>query len=234
GLLRSQLRQGALLSPYFVFLFLNLRLDVLLLAAFDTTRSVGIYAVAVIFAELIWLVTDAINAGARERQWGTGAEDALAATASAARMSLLIALLALPVIAVAAPLAIPTLFGAQFADATDALWALLPAAVAMAWWRALGAGLVRFGRARTVNAVAFTALAANVGLNVWLIPRLGISGAALASLGSYALGALLAAVALCRGRLSARELLPGRDDLRRLVTLLRAGLRPARARGNRA
>ena len=46
----------------------------------------------------------------------------------------------------------------------------------MAWWRALSAGLVRFGRTPVVNAVAFAALVANVGLCVWLIPRLGIDG----------------------------------------------------------
>ena len=70
GLVAAQLRDGAVLSPYFVFLFLNLRLDVLFLAALATPREVGVYAVAVIFAELVWLVTDAVNTGARERQWG--------------------------------------------------------------------------------------------------------------------------------------------------------------------
>ncbi len=233
ALLREQLRAGALLSPYFVFLFLNLRLDVLLLAAFATTREIGVYAVAVIFAELVWFVTDAVNAGARERQWGSDAGDALSATASAARMSLLLALLALPVLALAAPVAIGLFFGAPFAQATDALWPLLAAAVAMSWWRALSAGLVRFGRTRTVNAVALAALIANVGLCAWLIPPLGIEGAALASLGSYALGALLAAGAVARGRLGFRELLPGGGDVRRLAALVVGGLAAARARVQR-
>jgi O-antigen/teichoic acid export membrane protein len=227
GLVATQLRDGAVLSPYFAFLFLNQRLDVLLLAALATTRAVGVYAVAVIFAELIWLVTDAINTGARERQWSASADDALAATASAARMSLLLALLALPLLAIAAPPAIALLFGSAFSGAREALWALLPAAVAMAWWRALSAGLVRFGRARAVNAVAFAALTANVTLNVLLIPPLGIAGAALASLGSYVLGALLAA-GLLGARVGARELLPGPGDARRLVALLRS-VRPTRA-----
>ena len=200
---------------------MNLRLDVLLLAALATPRAVGIYAVAVIFAELVWLLTDAVVTGARERQWGPSDGDAIATTAAAARMSALVALLALPLLAVAAPLVIPLGFGRAFAGATDALWALLPAAVAMAWWRALGAGLVRFGRPREVNAIALAALAANVALNVCLIPPLGIAGAALASLGSYVLGAGLAARAFARGRIPPRELLPGADDLRRLRGLAR-------------
>ena len=223
GFVRDQLRAGALLSPYFAFLFLNLRLDVLLLAALSTPRAVGVYAVAVIFAELVWLVTDAISTGARERQWGPSGGDAIATTAASARMSLLLALLLLPVLAVLAPLTIHLVFGAAFAGATDALWALLPAAVAMAWWRALSAGLVRFGRPREVNAIALAALVANLVLNVVLIPPLGIAGAALASLGSYGLGAALAARAFARGRLRVRDLLPGAGDLRRLLAFARAG-----------
>jgi O-antigen/teichoic acid export membrane protein len=222
GFVGGQLRAGALLSPYFGFLFLNLRLDVLLLAALSTPRAVGVYAVAVIFAELVWLVTDAINTGARERQWGTSRDDAIAMTAASARMSLLVALLALPLLAVAAPLTIHLVFGAAFAGATDALWALLPAAVAMAFWRALSAGLVRFGRPREVNAIALGALAANLVLNLCLIGPLGIAGAALASLGSYGLGAALAAAVFARGRLRARDLLPGAGDLQRLVAFARA------------
>jgi O-antigen/teichoic acid export membrane protein len=230
GFVRAQLREGALMSPYFAFVFLNLRLDVLLLAALSTPRSVGVYAVAVIFAELVWLATDAVSTGARERQWGTSDGDAAAMTAAAARMSALVALLALPVLAVAAPVAIHLVFGRAFAGATDALWALLPAAVAMAWWRALGAGLVRFGRPRVVNAIAMSALVANVVLNVCLIGPLGIVGAALASLGSYLLGAALAASAFARGRVRLRDLLPGAGDLHRLAVFARGAPAPGRAR----
>ncbi len=221
GFVRAQLREGARLTPYFGFLFLNLRLDVLLLAALAGSRAVGIYAVAVIFAELVWLATDSVTAGARERQWSPREDDALAVTAAAARMSLLIAALALPPLAIGAPIAIGVLFGEAFGGATDALWALLPAVAAMAWWRALSAGLVRFGRRGSANLVALAALAANVALNVWLVPRLGLLGAGLASLGSYAVGALLAARAVCAGRLRARELLPGIADGRRLAALVR-------------
>jgi O-antigen/teichoic acid export membrane protein len=228
GLLRGQLVAGAQLSPYFVFLFLNQRLDLLLLAALADARSVGIYAVAVIFAELVWFVSDAINAGARVRQWSADPGDALAAGASAARMSLLLALLAIPPLAIVAPPAIGVLFGHEFTGASDALWALLPAAAAMAWWRALSAGLVRFARARTVSLVAFAAVATNVALNAWLIPRHGIAGAALASLGSYALGAVLAAATVARGRLAVRELLPGAGDVRRLATVVADLARTAR------
>jgi O-antigen/teichoic acid export membrane protein len=230
ALVSGQLVAGATLSPYFVFLFLNLRLDVLLLAALAGAHAVGVYAVAVMFAELVLFVTDAINAGVRERQWGPADADSLAVTAAAARMSLLISLLAVPVLMVAAPVAIAVLFGDAFAGATDALWALLPAAVAMGWWRALSPGLVRFGRPLAANAVALAALAVNVGLCVALIGPLGIAGAALASLGSYAVGALLATIVLCGGPLDARELVPRRGDARRLGAFAGDVLRAANPR----
>ena len=233
GFLGRQLRAGVVLSPYFVFLFLNLRLDVLLLAKLSDARAVGVYAVAVVFAELLWLVTDAIATGARERQWGPTEEDALHATAASARMSLLVGLVLLPVLSLLAPAAIHLFFGSPFADATEVLWALLPAAVAMAWWRALSGGLVRFGRPMQVNGVAFTALATNVALNVWLIPDMGISGAGVASLASYTLGALLA-VGVLRGQgLTPRRLLPGRRDVVRLVALGRRPLQGVDGRHQR-
>ncbi len=223
-LARSQLLAGAVLTPYFLFLFLNLRLDVFLLAALDGSQAVGIYVVAVVFAELVWLVTDSIATGARERQWSADTGESLRTTAAAARMSLLVALLALPILALAAPAAIDLLFGDDFADATDALWALLPAAAAMAWWRALSAGLVRFARTRTVNGIAAAALLLNIVLNLALIPPLGIAGAALASLGSYALGGLIAARQLRLLGLGWLTLVPGLDDARRLAGLMRAAL----------
>jgi O-antigen/teichoic acid export membrane protein len=231
--MRRHLRAGAALSPYFLFLYMNLRLDVLLLAKLTDARAVGLYAVAVAFAELVWLVTDAITTGARERQWGMSADDSRATTAAAARMSLLMALLAAPVLAMAAPAAIRVLFGDAFAGATAALWGLLPAAAAMAWWRALSPALVRFGRPSTVNGVAFAALALNAALNLLLIPDHGISGPALASLGSYAAGATLAMLALRPHGIAPRQLVPGREDVMRLARLVADGLTRTGARLHR-
>jgi len=223
-LVREQLVGGAALSPYLVFLFLNLRLDVLLLAALADARAVGLYAVAVIFAELVLFVTDALNAAVRERQWGALDEDALVVTAAGARMSLLVSLLVVPALAVGAPIVIAALFGAAFSGATDALWPLLAAAVAMAWWRALSGGLVRFVRPGAITAIALAALLVNVGLCFALIGPLGIFGAGLASLGSYLVGAALATVALCRATLDVRELVPRRADARRLRAFVVAAL----------
>ena len=105
--------------------------------------------------------------GLRERrQWSVSAEDAQRRRRRRQADEPAVALLALPLLALCAPPAIRILFGAEFADATDALGALLPAAVAMAWWRALSAGLLRFGRAVQVNAMAFCALVVNVALNL--------------------------------------------------------------------
>lgn len=111
-----------------MFQFLNRHVDVMLLAALAGTRDVGVYAVAVGSAGLVWLVTDAVNGGARRRRWSEDEDDALAATRSAARMNELLALLLL---VIAAPFAIYVLYSRETTHATDALWALLPAAAVM-------------------------------------------------------------------------------------------------------
>jgi O-antigen/teichoic acid export membrane protein len=81
----------------------------------------------------------------------------------------------------------------------------------------LGAGLFIHRRTWTIMAIVSSCAAANIGLNLVLVPRIGILGAALATLVSYAATSLLLAAA-------ARHLLPVRVPW---GTMLRAGVASA-------
>src|SRR4051794_13254666 len=70
GLVREQLSAGVRLAPHFLFITLNLRLDVLLVAALAGPREVGLYAVAVLVAELVWVPTWALSQATKEAQAG--------------------------------------------------------------------------------------------------------------------------------------------------------------------
>jgi O-antigen/teichoic acid export membrane protein len=217
-LAREQLRLGVVFAPYFLFLFLTLRIDVLLLAGLSDAEAVGLYSIAVLFAELIWLATEALRSAIKERQANAPRQEAIEVSVRCISMSLLVSALAGVVLAAAAPVAIPLVFGDGFTDSVDAVWLLLPAAAAMAAWRVAGVTLNRFERPWFAPTVGLVAITANVALNVVLIPPLDIVGAALASLISYGLGAALTGVLLVRaGGLPLRALLPGREDARRLA-----------------
>jgi O-antigen/teichoic acid export membrane protein len=222
GLVRAQLAAGARLAPHFLFLTLNLRLDTLLVAGLAGAREVGLYSIAVLVAELVWLPTWALAQAMRAPQ--AGAEPAAAAevTARGLRMTLVVSAVCGLGLAILAPLVVTVVFGSEFAPAVTALWLLLPASAGMAAWRLLSVILARLAPIWLTAGISLVALVANCVLNVLLIPPLGIAGAALASTASYGCGALLA---LSRFRritgLPRSELLPRRADLADLREVVR-------------
>jgi O-antigen/teichoic acid export membrane protein len=222
GLVREQLSAGVRLAPHFFFLTLNLRLDVLLVAAFVGAKQVGLYSVAVLVAELVWVPTWALAQATKAAQAGAERGAAGVVTARALRVTLLVSALCALGLALAAPVILAILFGADFAPALTALWLLLPASAGMAVWRLLSVFLARLAPIRVPAGIALAALVVNVSLNVLLIPPLGIAGAALASVAGYGCGALLAL--RCFRAITGlpwSELVPRRADLTELRELVR-------------
>ena len=192
-LIRSELRLGIQIAPYAVFLFLNLRLDIFLLAGRFGPADVGIYSIAVLLSELVWLATDSLAASIKERQANAPLHEAMDVTARAVRMNLLIAIAGGVVLALIAPVMIDVLYGDGFSAAAPVVWALAPAAAAMAVWRTVAVALIRFEKPWLPPLVGLIAMAVNVIANLLLIPSLGLIGAGLASLASYGCGAALSA-----------------------------------------
>lgn len=227
---RQQLALGFRLQPSVLFSFLHLRIDVFFVALHRGLDDVGLYSVAVVLAELMWLATDSVMLGATERQANATEAASVDMTVRSVRMSVLASIVIGAAIAASAPVAIPTLYGRNFADATVALWILLPAAAAMAVWRAISNALLRFGGTALHPSIAGACLAGNVAANAVLVPAHGIVGAAIASCLSYALGAVLAARWLV-GRTTggSMQLVPTGSEVRALVDSARhplARLRP--------
>jgi O-antigen/teichoic acid export membrane protein len=89
--------------------------------------------------------------------------------------------------------AIVVLYGHEWKGSAVPLVILAVAAVAITLAWSVYGYLVREGRLRDISVITLGSLAANIVLNLILIPLIGIIGAALASLVTYwALGLLLA------------------------------------------
>src|SRR4051794_333686 len=157
GLVREQLSAGVRLAPHFLFLTLNLRLDVLLVAAIAGPREVGLYAVAVLVAELVWLPTWALSQATKEAQAGADPVDAGLVTARGMRMTLVLSVLCGVGLAAAAPVGVTLVFGSDFSAALTALWILLPASAGMAVWRLLTVFLARVAPIRVTAGIALAA-----------------------------------------------------------------------------
>lgn len=177
--------------------FAALRVDVYLLALYRGPAAVGVYAVAVSFAELCWLIPGALNA-VMVPKVAAESEQALALTTRLERLVWPVTLAAAVGLALVAVPVIPFLFGSEFQGAVLLLALLLPGAVAIAVSSMPSAYLLGSGWVRDYALAAVCNVAVNVGLNLLLIPRMGAEGAALASVASYAVFAVLVTVLFVR------------------------------------
>jgi len=236
ALARPVLSYALKLHVGMVFGFLLLRADVFLIGYYLDTAAVGIYSLAVLFAELGLMLTAPLAMAALPYQSETEIRPAGELSFRVARMNAVLALALAGTFAATLWLGIPVIYGERFGDAYAALVLLLPGVAALALSRPLVGWLVRQGRPWRMAAIAFGAFAMNLGLNVVFIPSMGITGASLASSLSYI--AFAGAFSLWGLRVngsSAREsLVPRRTELAQISDVAGAYARRLTARLRRA
>lgn len=224
-LARGLLSTGAKYHAGMAALFLLWRIDVLILNPRVSAREVGLYSLAVTIAELAYFIAEGVGQAVISRQVGSTMSEAPSFTARVARSNLLFAVLLLTPIVIAAPIAVPLVFGDEYRGSVLPLVVLAPGAIGIAVARAILPYLVRLDRPLAVSGLALTALAVNILLNLLLIPQMGITGASLASTVAYGLLAVAVVIWLVRsGGLPARELLPRptADAIRPLILAVRS------------
>jgi O-antigen/teichoic acid export membrane protein len=181
--------------------FTTLRLDQLVLAAMASNVAIGLYVVAVRLSEMTTLAADALADALMPEVAASKAKNkAELLWARSFRLAIYMhAVLLLP-LWLGAPVILKLLFGERFVPATSAFrWLLLAAAV----W-SLGSivisGLRGFGHPGLSTLARFSAAAVtSVGLVV-LLPRMGITGAAIASLIGYSVMLAVALFAFMKKR----------------------------------
>ena len=181
--------------------FTTLRLDQLMLGAMASNVAMGLYVVAVRLSEMTTLAADAISDALMP-------EVASAETTSKAevlctrslRMAIYMHLLILPPLWLGAPYILRILFGESFVPATGAFRWLLVAAGVWSCGSIVISGLRGFGYPGISTVARFSA-AVVTGISLaTLLPRLGITGAAIASLIGYAFMLAIALIGFVRKR----------------------------------
>jgi O-antigen/teichoic acid export membrane protein len=227
-LARAVAALGIRLHLGLISFYLLLRFDVFLVSVYRDPADVGVYSVAVLFAELAWLLTAPLTQAIVPFQAELSAHGAAPLAFKAARFNVALALLLSAAFAGTLWFVLPGLYGAQFADAYPALLLLLPGIVAVSVVRPLTLVVTRLDRPLLYSAMFMAAFALNCALNIALIPALGINGASIAS--SIAYVALATAsvgwVLRAAGLGAADVLLPTRAD----ITTARAALSGLKAR----
>ena len=181
--------------------YATLRLDQLMLGAMASSSLIGLYVMAVRLSEITTFVAGALaNAlmpEAAASRKGDGVEALLARTL---RLTIYGNLIILPPLWLIAPRILRTLFGESFVPATGAFRWLLVAAVIWSAGTIVIRGLQGFGHpglttlARTLSAMV------TAGALLVLLPRMGITGAAIASIIGYGVLLVVALFALLHRR----------------------------------
>jgi O-antigen/teichoic acid export membrane protein len=220
ALARRALGMGLRYHPGYISLYLLLRIDILILNALTSRTAVGLYSVAVMLMDLTRTAADSIAQVTLHQQMGGDHDSAIALTVRTTRLATLLATGSVGLMCAAAPFLIPAVYGPAFARSVAPLLALAPGLIALGATRTLGSFLLRLHRPLLTSGLAFGALAANVALNLFLIPVWGIVGCALVSSVSYcALAGLQMAWFVRVTGVPYRRFVPGPAEVRYLATV---------------
>jgi O-antigen/teichoic acid export membrane protein len=194
---------------------LHFRVDQYMIAMFLDPTQVGLYAVAVNLTNLLLKVPDATGTVLYPRIAGARDGDAHAETSAVCRHTLFVMVIAGLGYVVGGPFAIRLLYGRAYVDAIPALLLMLPGIVMISLYLLLTRNFTSRNRQQVNIVAAVAALAINVGLNCVLIPRWGISGAAISTTVSYSIAALILLVMFVResGYSVAQTVLVGRAEI---------------------
>jgi O-antigen/teichoic acid export membrane protein len=204
--------------------FLNYKLDVFVVGFFAGAASVGRYTLAVSLGQLLWLMSNSVASVLLPKVAASKDDDSsVRHTARVTRLSLWATAGCGLALAVLATQAIPLLYGEAFRPSIMALIWLLPGIVVFSVANVLAAYIAGIGKPRLNLVVSGVSLIVTIALDVALIPRLNIVGAAIASTTSYSLSALLLIVFFIRETgVPLREvLLPTSEDVKILLSVAR-------------
>jgi O-antigen/teichoic acid export membrane protein len=215
-LLGRALRAGLAVHVASISLFLNLRLDLLLVGAILSVREAGVYSLSATLADVVLVATSTLGLAALKDQTDADEGEATRFTLEFVRQSTAVAILFVALVcAVSYPLVLFA-YGAAWTGAVLPFAVLCIGAVGLAVEGPVRTLLLRMSRPSAISAAALTAAAVNLGLNLALLPWLGILGAAAASAVSYWIAAFLMLLLLHqRTGLSVRSAFgrPRRGDL---------------------
>jgi O-antigen/teichoic acid export membrane protein len=226
-LLAESVRFGARAWLGSVSLFLNARLDQILVGLIASEVALGLYAVAVNAGEVLLFLPTAIATSLLPVAAGEDAPDRRERTLRSFRAAAILTLGSILAAALLGPLLIPQVFGSDFDGAVEPFLLLLPGALGYAALTVFSNALLASRAPGFSSFGSVAALGAGLALDIALIPAFGASGAAAAASAAFLAGGAVAAILYRRiAGFGGRELVPGQDD----VAFLRAAVRRVAAR----
>lgn len=218
-----------------IMMYGNFRLDQWIVGGVSGSRELGLYSVAVSWAEVLFFLPTSLVRVQRPLLARVGPAEAGGAAAVAFRASTMLTAVTVVGLVVAAPFLTASIFGSEFRGAADDLRVLALGGFGVVALKLLGNAMTAQGMPLRETAGIAGAFVATIVLDVVLIPPYGGLGAAAASAAAYGLGGIVITVLFCRalGR-GAADLLPRPADVVWLAEAARRVLRPRARRDVRA
>ena len=172
--------------------FINYRIDIFIIAYFLDDIAVGLYSVAVLISERIWLVSQAVSSVLFARVANLSDDlERNRFTSLASRNTLLITFVGGLILALISHWFINLFFGGSYSQSVIPFLYLIPGVVIFSMSKVLANDFIGRGYPQINTYIAFVTALCNLGLNFWLIPKYGIKGAAIATTSSYLLDTLM-------------------------------------------
>lgn len=197
SLFKAELRYGMIVYMGALFAFLHYRIDQILIKAMLGIEALGVYSISVTLAELLFLIPISVTSALTGKLYNT--EDPAQGrriTAQTVKLTLYVCGF-FAALGMAASFLIPVFYGVAFKGAVSSTIILLAGVTFASVAKVSSPYFFTQGRPVVHLIITFATLLLNGGLNLLLIPQLGINGAALASsvsyfcYGSYYLGVFL-------------------------------------------
>ena len=172
--------------------FINYRIDIFIIAYFLDDIAVGLYSVAVLISERIWLVSQSVSSVLFARVANLSDDlERNRFTSLASRNTLLITFVGGLILALISHWFINLFFGGSYSQSVIPFLYLIPGVVIFSMSKVLANDFIGRGYPEINTYIAFITALCNLGLNFWLIPKYGIKGAAIATTSSYLLDTLM-------------------------------------------
>jgi O-antigen/teichoic acid export membrane protein len=222
SLARESLRFGVRAHTSHTMNLGNYRADQWIMGILSTPQQLGLYSVAVSWAEALFLLPQALMQVQRPDLARSEHHHAGPRAALGFRLSILMTLVFCAAMVAAAPFLCVTVFGEDFRGAIVDLRIVAVGGFGIVALKLLGSALTARDRPlRESFAVGVTFVTVLV-LDFVLIPSLGGEGAAIASAVGYTAGGLAMAAVFCwTMKVPARSLLPDRGAAREILSLAR-------------
>jgi len=202
--------------------YLNARMDAVIIAAFLPPVDLGFYVIALGLVDRMWILPGAVSSALLPHLTNSRSRDP-ALSAVLARHVMTWAALACIAVFVSGDLLIRILYSSAFAPTVAPLRWLLPGVVPLSGAKVLLAELLALQKPRYNLWASSAAAVFSILANLLLVPRMGITGAALSSsLTCTLLSAVLARYYLKQTNVPWTALLPRRSDLQTYCRLYRS------------